>query len=167
MKMQKRLSLLLAVVMILSSFPLGVFAESYIVQDGDILWKIAQMYGMDYSTLAENNNITNPNMIHPGDTLEVSGEKAKPTGKSDVKVNIYGTADLHGRIYSYEYAGDYVDKDAGMTKIQTIVKRERAANPNSLLMDCGDTIQDNSAELFNDLPVHPMVQAMNEMDYDV
>lgn len=84
------------------------------------------------------------------------------------QITILGTADLHGRIYAYEYAIDSVDKDAGLAKIQTILKREREKkDPNALVMDVGDTIQDNSAELFNDLPVHPMVQAMNEMKFDV
>ncbi len=77
------------------------------------------------------------------------------------------TSDLHGRIYPHDYATDSEDSDAGIAKIQTLIRAERDANPNNILMDCGDTVQDNSAELFNDLPVHPMVQAMNEMDYDV
>ncbi len=41
------------------------------------------------------------------------------------QITILGTADLHGRIYAYEYAIDSVDKDAGLAKIQTILKRER------------------------------------------
>ena len=36
-----------------------------------------------------------------------------------------------------------------------------------ILMDDGDTVQDNSAELFNDLETHPMVEAMNMMGYDI
>ena len=84
-----------------------------------------------------------------------------------VKITVMQTSDLHGRIYPHDYATDSEDSDAGIAKIQTLIEAERAANPNNILMDCGDTVQDNSAELFNDLPVHPMVQAMNEMDYDV
>lgn len=84
-----------------------------------------------------------------------------------VKITVMQTSDLHGRIYPHDYATDSEDSDAGLAKIQTLIEAERAANPNNILMDCGDTVQDNSAELFNDLPVHPMVQAMNDMDYDV
>ncbi len=84
-----------------------------------------------------------------------------------VKITVMQTSDLHGRIYPHDYATDSEDSDAGIAKIQTLIRAERDANPNNILMDCGDTVQDNSAELFNDLPVHPMVQAMNEMDYDV
>lgn len=89
------------------------------------------------------------------------------TAVASTKITILQTSDLHGRIFPHDYALDSNDMDAGLAKIQTIVARERAANPNLILMDCGDTVQDNSAELFNDLPVHPMVNAMNLMGYDV
>lgn len=48
----------------------------------------------------------------------------------------------------------------------TLVRQEKATNPNNLLIDCGDTLQDNSADLFNAKDVHPMIQAMNLMGYD-
>ncbi len=82
-------------------------------------------------------------------------------------ITILQTADLHGRIYAYDYATDAVDSDAGLAKIKTIVAEERKKDPNALLIDCGDTIQDNSASLFHNLPVHPMIQILNEMEYDV
>lgn len=82
-------------------------------------------------------------------------------------VTILQTSDLHGRIYPHDYATDSEDGDAGLAKIQTIIKTEREKNPSLILMDTGDTVQDNSAELFNDLPVHPMIQGMNSMGYDV
>lgn len=164
MKSRKILSLVLAMVMIISSFSLA-FAETYTIKSGDVLWKIAQEFDTDVQSIVDANDIKNPDMIYAGDTLEIPGGSI--TAKGDKVINIVGTADLHGRIYAYEYAIDSVDKDAGLAKIQTILKREREQDPNVLVMDVGDTIQDNSAELFNDMPVHPMVQAMNEMDFDV
>lgn len=82
-------------------------------------------------------------------------------------ITILQTSDLHGRIYAYDYATDSVDSDAGLAKIKTLVEQQRAINPNTLLIDCGDTIQDNSASLFHDLPVHPMVEVLNDLKYDV
>jgi len=82
-------------------------------------------------------------------------------------ITILGTADLHGRIYPYEYAIDSYDDDTGLAKIATLIKQERAIDPDLILMDCGDTVQDNSADLFNDLPVHPMIEGLNFLDYDV
>ena len=82
-------------------------------------------------------------------------------------ITILGTADLHGRIYPHDYATDTVDSDTGLAKIATLVKQERAIDPDALLIDCGDTVQDNSAELFNDLPIHPMIEGLNFLNYDV
>ncbi len=48
---------------------------------------------------------------------------------------------------------DTEDSDAGIAKVATLIKAERAANDNVILMDCGDTVQDNSAEIFNDRDV--------------
>lgn len=161
MKKYKKLSLFLVLVMIMSSLPLAAFAEdTYVIQEGDALWQIAEKYGRTYDDLAVYNDIDDPNMIYAGDSIKI------PEGEMK-KITVLGTADLHGRIYAYEYAIDAVDKDAGLAKIQTLVKEVRANEKNVLLMDVGDTVQDNSAELFNDLPVHPMVQAMNEMKFDV
>jgi 2',3'-cyclic-nucleotide 2'-phosphodiesterase/3'-nucleotidase len=85
----------------------------------------------------------------------------------EITITILQTTDMHGRIYAHDYAVDELDKDAGFAKIYTLIKEERAKNPNLLLIDTGDTVQDNSAELFNDRPVHPMVEAMNMMGYDL
>jgi len=82
-------------------------------------------------------------------------------------ITILGTADLHGRIYPHDYATDTVDSDTGLAKIATLVKQERAIDPDALLIDCGDTVQDNSAELFNNLPIHPMIEGLNFLNYDV
>lgn len=160
MKQYRKLSIFLVLMMLITSLPGSVFAEdTYVVQEGDMLWKIAEKYGKTYEDLAEYNGIEDPNKIFAGDTIKIP-DNAK-------KISVLGTADLHGRIYAYEYAIDSVDKDAGLAKVQTLVKEIRAKEDNVILMDVGDTVQDNSAELFNDLPVHPMVQAMNEMDFDV
>jgi len=82
-------------------------------------------------------------------------------------IRVAATSDVHGRIYPYDYAIDGKDDDAGLAKVSTIVNSLRAENPNMILMDDGDTVQDNSSELFNDLEIHPMVEAMNSIGYDI
>ncbi len=47
-------------------------AQEYIVQRGDSLWKIAERtYGTGYKwvDIARANNLTNPDIIHAGNTL--------------------------------------------------------------------------------------------------
>lgn len=47
-------------------------AGSYTVKSGDSLSAIAARYGMSYKTLARLNNISNPNRIYVGQTLNLS-----------------------------------------------------------------------------------------------
>lgn len=98
--------------------------------------------------------------------LAVSGALVHALAQEQVKITILGTSDLHGRLYPYDYAIDAPDNKAGLAKIATLVKEVRAQNPNTVLVDNGDTIQDNMAELFNDDPVHPMILAQNRIGYD-
>ncbi|WP_394243211.1 bifunctional metallophosphatase/5'-nucleotidase [Vibrio astriarenae] len=82
-------------------------------------------------------------------------------------ITIGATGDMHGRIFAYDYALDDVDVNAGFTKIATLLNEERAKADNMLMIDLGDTVQGNSAELFNDEPLHPVVETMNFMNYDL
>ncbi|WP_038106433.1 bifunctional metallophosphatase/5'-nucleotidase [Treponema pedis] len=88
-------------------------------------------------------------------------------GAENVTITIGATGDVHGRLYSYEYAVCEEVQGSGFVKIFTLAQALRKENPNAILIDVGDTVQDNSAELFNDLETHPMVQAMNYMNFDV
>ncbi|QEN05114.1 bifunctional metallophosphatase/5'-nucleotidase [Thiospirochaeta perfilievii] len=98
-----------------------------------------------------------------------TGEITKKGDKDLIEqtIAIGATADVHGRIYAYDYAIDEVDSDAGYAKVYSAIIEEKKSNPDMILMDVGDTVQDNSAELFNDLDTHPMVQALNYMNFDV
>ncbi len=94
----------------------------------------------------------------------VKGEE--PQG-DEVTLSIAVTSDLHGHLYDFDYALGVEDKKSGLTKISTLVKELRAEDPDLFLMDLGDTIQDNSAELFNADPVHPMIRGLNLLNYDL
>lgn len=70
---------------------------------------------------------------------------AGAAGARDVTVRVLATTDLHGNIYPYDY---YTARTAqrGLAKIATLIAAERAGNPNTLLIDCGDTIQGTPLE---------------------
>ncbi|HEM3683824.1 TPA: LysM peptidoglycan-binding domain-containing protein [Streptococcus suis] len=55
-----------------------VSAETYTVQSGDTLSAIASKYNTSVEKLAEQNKISNPNLIHVGQAIEV-GETASTT----------------------------------------------------------------------------------------
>lgn len=45
--------------------------KEYVVKSGDTLSKIASMYGTTYQQLAQINNISNPNLIYPGQIIKI------------------------------------------------------------------------------------------------
>jgi 2',3'-cyclic-nucleotide 2'-phosphodiesterase / 3'-nucleotidase len=91
-----------------------------------------------------------------------------------VRVTVLATTDLHGNIYPIDYfTGEPANR--GLARIATLVRAARAANPNSLLIDCGDTIQGTPLESVHQAevrkrqagaPPDPMMLVMNELGYD-
>lgn len=49
----------------------GSSAKTYIVKSGDTLSSIAAKFGMTYQKIARDNNISNPNIIYPGQKLVI------------------------------------------------------------------------------------------------
>lgn len=83
-----------------------------------------------------------------------------------VTITILGTSDVHGRFMPWDYATDCEDRSGSLVQLSTMIREIRAENPHTILVDCGDSIQDNSVEQFNREKAQPMVVAMNEMGYD-
>lgn len=87
-----------------------------------------------------------------------------------VKITILGTTDLHANIYNWSYEDGKETEDTGMAKVYSVVEEARVANPNTLLVDNGDTIQGTilSDDLYNfNLELkHPVIDVMNFMKYD-
>ena len=86
--------------------------------------------------------------------------------EAPVTLTILETSDLHGSIYSYDYAVDAPTKATGLARVASVVKQERAIDPDLLLLDCGDALQANLISLFNGDVVHPMINALNFLGYD-
>ena len=53
--------------------------RTYVVKKGDTLYSIAWKQGLSYGIIAEQNNISSPFIIYPGQRLKVSGFKNKRT----------------------------------------------------------------------------------------
>ncbi len=95
-----------------------------------------------------------------------------PTGapaseNEDVKtIRIIATSDLHGKFMPWDYAQNIERPTGSMAQLSSAIAQYR--NENTLLVDAGDTIQDNAADIFvHSDDVHPMVQAINALKYDV
>ncbi len=87
--------------------------------------------------------------------------------KNEVNITLLSTSDIHGRIFPWDYAINEEDKNAGLLKVSSIVKEVRAETDNVVLIDSGDTTQDNSIELFMAQEPSPIIEVMNDIGYDV
>lgn len=98
----KRKTLLFFLVLMLSicNIAIAYGDQSYVVKEGDVLWKIAQNHNMTYQELAKYNNLSNANLIFLGQTLKIPDNKNIPAKKNDA-----GSADLiikNGLIYTVD-----------------------------------------------------------------
>ncbi len=82
--------------------------------------------------------------------LSVAVPLVRPTGAVQAaetkNLVILGTSDIHGNVDNYDYFTDSAPSDTsssarGLTKVATYVKNTIASNPNTILVDDGDTIQ--------------------------
>ena len=145
-----------------------MFADTYVVQDGDVLWKIAEKYGMDYKTLAELNNIKDPNFIKVGQVLNVTKKVAEkpattpvvtPVAKTVdpvVNIDILSTNDFHGNLVA--------GSEAGAAKLAAYIDFYESLNPDgTIILDAGDSFQ--GTPMSNLLYGSPVVAFFNEVGY--
>ncbi|WP_252242232.1 5'-nucleotidase C-terminal domain-containing protein [Clostridium sp. ZBS18] len=88
------------------------------------------------------------------------------TKNGSVNLQILTTTDTHGRFLPYDYAVNAQDNSGSLAQISTAVKELKAKNPNTILVDAGDSLQDNSQALFINDSSNPMIEAMNKIGYD-
>lgn len=81
-------------------------------------------------------------------------------------IQLLATSDIHNHFYPYQYMIDAEYNDGSLAKVASVVKEKRIENPNTILIDNGDTIQDNSSVIFLDEDIMPMVAGMNALQYD-
>lgn len=89
-----------------------------------------------------------------------------------VTIQVLATTDMHGNILPWDY---YTSRTVprGLAKVATLIKQARAANPNTLLIDNGDTIQGTPLEALHQSRVRegkadrsdPMMLVMNKLGY--
>ncbi|MEZ7751446.1 bifunctional UDP-sugar hydrolase/5'-nucleotidase [Haemophilus sputorum] len=89
----------------------------------------------------------------------------------EVNFKFLGTSDVHGRIVPWSYGADVEDKSGSYAQIATYVKEARKAHPDLILVDIGDTIQDNQVEVFAKTEKYykdnPVPKVLNAMGYDI
>ena len=86
----------------------------------------------------------------------------------EARIQILGTTDMHGHVLA-EDTFSLRPANQGWAKVATLIRRQQASNPNTVLVDCGDTIQGEPINyvrnaLRRDLP-EPSVAIMNALGY--
>ena len=94
--------------------------------------------------------------------LSVPAMAAEEGGKT---ITILQTSDLHGMVNPFDYASNKEAKTS-MAHAAAVIKAEREKDPDLLLLDTGDTTQANYIQEFLGETPHPMIQAMNYLQYD-
>jgi 2',3'-cyclic-nucleotide 2'-phosphodiesterase/3'-nucleotidase len=86
----------------------------------------------------------------------------------EARIQILGTTDMHGHLLA-EDTFSLQPMNRGWAKITTLIRRQQALNPNTILVDCGDTLQGEPVNyvrnvLRRDLP-EPSIAIMNALGY--
>lgn len=88
--------------------------------------------------------------------------------EQDTLIFLY-TADIHGKIYPYDYFLDQ-PADFGLAKIATLIREYRQKYDHVFLLDGGDMIQGTPLAYYynriDTLAPNPFIQVMNYLDYD-
>ena len=104
------------------------------------------------------------NKVEPAPTEPTDDAATSPAAET-VEIQILATSDLHGKFVPYDYALNAESAAGSVAQLATFINEVR--NDNTLVIDCGDTVQGNSAELFFEDDIHPMIQSLNLMNYDI
>lgn len=85
-----------------------------------------------------------------------------------LKLQVLGTTDMHGNVMPQD-TYTLAPENKGWAKLATLIRQLKAENPNTLLIDSGDTIQGEPinyvrTRLRPDLP-EPSIAVMNELGY--
>ncbi len=96
------------------------------------------------------------------------GERAAQPGDR-VDLVVMGTTDIHGRLVPWDYYTGQPE-ERGLAKVATLVDSIRATNERVVLVDSGDLLQGNPLDYYFGIvepaEVHPVVHAMNHLQYD-
>ena len=86
----------------------------------------------------------------------------------EARIQILGTTDMHGHLLGQD-TFSLQPAPQGWAKVATLIRRQKALVPDTLLVDCGDTIQGEPVNyvrnvLRRDLP-EPSIAIMNDLGY--
>ncbi|MBA3469585.1 MAG: 5'-nucleotidase C-terminal domain-containing protein [Herpetosiphonaceae bacterium] len=103
--------------------------------------------------------------------LPTVGSGAPAAAQDSVQtITLLETSDLHGNLIAWDY---YANRSAewSLSKVATLIRQERAIDPDLMLLDAGDTIQGTPLTYYYNVvdtsAPHPMAATMNALKYDM
>jgi len=86
----------------------------------------------------------------------------------EARIQVLGTTDMHGHLLA-EDTFSLQPANQGWAKVTTLIRHQKAQNPNTILVDCGDTLQGEPVNyvrnlLRRDLP-EPSIAIMNTLGF--
>ena len=89
-------------------------------------------------------------------------------GQNSKKIEIVVTTDVHGKIFSYDYANDKPSNNS-LSKVSFLVDSLRNENKQLFIFDCGDLLQGTPAiyhqNYLQSIENHPIVSIMKHIGY--
>jgi len=117
--------------------------------------------------------LTNSNQVTPAVPVQAETVTEPAHEGQTVDMQILSTTDLHTNLVNYDYYQDKPSQTVGLSKTAVLIKKARETNPNTVLVDSGDTIQGTPFGTYKALidPVaqgetHPMYKAFEMLGYD-
>jgi len=117
--------------------------------------------------------LTNANQVTPAVPVQAETVTEPAHEGQTVDMQILSTTDLHTNLVNYDYYQDKPSQTVGLSKTAVLIKKARETNPNTVLVDSGDTIQGTPFGTYKALidPVaqgetHPMYKAFEMLGYD-
>ena len=111
------------------------------------------------ATVSETKTEAEPELSVTAD--EITGETTDETAT----VRIITTSDIHGKMLPWDYTTDKESLSGSLAQVASAIKDKR--NENTVLIELGDSIQGNAADLFLNEDIHPMIKGFNQIGYDV
>ena len=110
--------------------------------------------------------VTTTSMATLGGCARSGADAADGSVPSETRmIRILATSDLHGKMLPYNYPSDEEDASGSLAQVASAMAELR--DKNTLVIDVGDTIQDNMADIFVHDEAHPMIVGLNALGYDI
>ena len=139
---------------------------TYTVKRGDTLGSIARKFNTTVQALASLNKISNPNLIYPGQVLQIAGGGTVPQPTavpgSTPSVPVAGGFELGGHVFSFSYPAQM--RGAGMTWAKTQIRWDGSA-PASIAQSSIDAARSKGFKILLSIVGNSSQLAANQNGY--